>query len=99
VGALLCERVLNSCGETEQVWVAVYVDDVVEVAWTTSLGQRACLLGRELCEGVAMDAARRERAVAVGVDDRAPDGWLEQYLVAGDVEFELGSVGWGLGPR
>jgi hypothetical protein len=48
--ALLCEYAHNLRSEAEDVWVAMYVYDVVEVARTATLGERARLLCRELRE-------------------------------------------------
>ena len=40
-------------GKADEVWVAVHVDDVVEIAWTATFGERSELLAEQFCDGVA----------------------------------------------
>ena len=74
----------------DQVRMAVEMNDVVEVAGSAAFGERTDLLGREIRDRVGERAVRGQRLVAVGVDNPASYRPVDECLVAGEVELDLG---------
>jgi len=87
--ALLIEYGENGCGPADEVGMSVDVDDVVEVARPTPLGECAKLLGEQLCDRVREHPFGREGAVAVRMENRPENGSLDKHFVTGEIQPHL----------
>jgi hypothetical protein len=77
--------------------MAVEMNDVVEVAGSAAFGERADLLGGEVRDRVGERASCGQRLITVGVDNAASYWPMDECLITGEVELELGQrrgCGW-----
>src|SRR6266496_6024459 len=88
MGAFAFEHPADSSRKTDEVWMAIHVDDIVEIAWAATLSQCSELLTEEFGDGVARDPTHRQR-VAVRVPDGAKHGTAHEDLVGGEIDLHL----------
>ncbi len=80
--AFLFERDANGAHLTDQIWMPMDVDDVVEVARPAPLGERTDLLRGEIGSRVGENPASRQRLVAVRMHDVATHRSVHHRFVA-----------------
>lgn len=74
----------------DQVRMAVEMNDVVKVAGSAAFGERADLLCREIRDRVGEGSSCGQRLITVRVDNGASYRPVDECLVTGEIELDLG---------
>lgn len=88
--ALAGEHSVHRLAHPDEVWVAMHVDHVVEIAWTTAFRQCSQLLSEQFGERIAQYGFHRQRRIAVGMSDGSQFGTFDKEFIGGDVDLHLG---------
>ena len=80
MGAFAFEYPSDGSRETDEIRMAIHVDDIVEIARAAAFSQRSELLTEQLGDGIARHPAHGQR-VAVRVPDGAKHGTAHEDLI------------------
>lgn len=92
VGALRRQCITHRSRVPHQFGMAEYVDYVVQVSRPTTLDEGADLLGEEFGDRVRCDLCGQIGGVSVRVKNASSDDRCGQYLIARQIDLDLGKA-------